>query len=188
MKALSLTNKILLAFALSLAVAYYFLVLPQVRATAQALGELDMLRDTVTVSGTAKQRETFRAEAQALQEQVTALLPASDEQYDLAVQVEDLAKATNLSVTGLTVNAVQGTGQPKTAPSKEETAAGATPTSGPLKVTTTVTVSGTYADIIRFTEGLTNLERFMQIDQVAFTQAVDEPLSAQVTAFAYYQP
>jgi hypothetical protein len=99
MKTMSLTAKIILAFTLPLAVVYYFLVIPQISATSQALADIEVLRGGSSLATTAKQKETFKANITALRAEAKQLLPATDQQYDLSVQVENLAKANSLTIT-----------------------------------------------------------------------------------------
>lgn len=195
MKDLTLSSKILLAFTIPLGLIYYFLVIPQVRATSQALSDVDSLRQSTSAEASAKQREEFKQKLAEMQTDAAKLMPATDEQYDLSVQVEALAKSKNLTINGLNVNAAQPTGLPKTTTSDVPTsqadqtirAADVASTSA-LKVTVTVSVTGGYNDIEHFVAGLPALDRFVQIDQISVSIASATQLTAQVTAFAYYLP
>lgn len=197
MKNLSLASKVLLAFTIPLGLVYYFLVIPQIRATAQGLVDVDALRQTSTSASSTKQRDDFKQKVAAVQTQANLLLPPTDQQYDLSVQVESLAKSKNLTISGLSVNAAQPTNLQKTTPAANDTtsegpstitAADAPLSTAAVKVTVSVGVTGTYANIEQFIAGLPALDRFVQIDQVTITNQAAGQLGAQLTAFAYYLP
>ncbi|MEZ0286979.1 MAG: type 4a pilus biogenesis protein PilO [Candidatus Paceibacterota bacterium] len=199
MRSMTLSSKMLLCFVLPLAVGYHFLALPQMKKTAEARASVKELRQSTAAVSSAKQREEYRAKAVQVQEKALGLMPVSDDQYDLSVQVEALAKANNLTIGGLTINAAAATVLPKTTPPKDDvpttTTAAATPvataapsSSGPLKVQVTASVVGGYADTKKFVTGLTTLERFVQVDQVSITAAADGRLTTSIVASAYYLP
>ncbi len=184
-QALTLTSKILLAFSLPLALAYFFLVIPQIKATSQALADVDSLRQSGGITGgSQKQRTDYLTQLSEVRTNALTLIPTTDNQYDLSVQVEALAKEKKLTISGLTVSAVVPTNLQSTTPVEGTTTAGA----GLLKVTVTVSVTGTYANIQSFVASLPALDRFIQIDQITITSGTDGLTNAQLTAFAYYLP
>jgi Tfp pilus assembly protein PilO len=197
MKELSLVSKILLAFILPLAIGFYFLILPQMKETAQLNSDITALRDSTTAVATAKEREEFKRQVEAVREAAMALMPASSEQYDISLQVEDLAKSKGLTITTLSVNAAQATTIPKTTAPKDdvsssgvvETAQAAPVAPSSLKVTITLGVTGTYDQVKDLVSELPTLDRFIQIDQVQIGRSAgSDILATQVTAIAYYLP
>jgi Tfp pilus assembly protein PilO len=197
MKNMSLTSKVLLSFTIPLVLAYVFLVLPQIRATAQGLADVDALRDAVSPASTSsKQKDDVKAKINSVRTEASKLLPATDEQYDLSVQVENLAKDNKLTITALSLNAAQPTNLPKTTPTSDvptsegpsTTTVADVPASAALKVTVIVGVQGTYTDVQHFIAELPALDRFVQIDQFVLSTGGNGAISAQITAFAYYLP
>lgn len=192
MKPMSLGGKLILAFVLPLGLAYYLLVLPQVRATASLLGELDARQDRNQQIKSGKQKEAYQQQAADLRTKTLALLPATDEQYDLSVQVEALAKAHDLAIGSLTINAAVPTDLQKTTTPTDTGDGSSAPaqslTSSLLKVTVTTAVTGSYENVQEFIGGITALGRFMQIDQAIVSVTADKTVNLQVTAFAYYLP
>jgi Tfp pilus assembly protein PilO len=191
MKPLSLPLKILVAFILPFAAGYYYLVLPQIKAVGEGLSAVDSLQQSGVATLSVKQRDAFKAQIDTVRARTQKLLPATDEQYDLSVQVESLAKSKGMTLTALTISSAVPTTLPKTTPAKDADTAAApvVSTSSLLKVTVAVGVSGSYEAVQSFIAGLTMLDRFMQVDQATFTVTpASGQIGAQVTAFGYYLP
>lgn len=120
------------------------------------------------------------------------LLPATNLQYDLVVQIEGLGRAlslplTSLSVTGAT--AIAAAGAPK---STESTAT----TEGPSSIALTVGATGTYAQAVSLVQALPTISRSLLINQVVISNAAATKdassttglVSVSISANAYYQP
>ena len=158
----------------------------------------------VTVDNDYKHSQQQAASTQAamlatVRPKVLELLPASDLQYDLVVQVEGLARSlaiplTSLSVTGATMPAAGAptatTSAPSTATSKVASVA------PPASVALSVGVTGTYAQIRQFVQALPTISRSLAITQVSVNpvvasqkdaQASSGLVSATLTASAFYQ-
>jgi Tfp pilus assembly protein PilO len=192
MKGLRTTAKIFLVFTIVFAAAYQFLVLPQVKATSVALGELEDLRMQQSAGLSAKQRTELLQEAQVTREEALRLMPATDEQYDLSVQVEALAQESGVSITTLALHAAAPTTlNPTTPPAEGEGPTAATspaqPASGVLKVLVSVSVTGSYTNVQTFVSELPSIGRFLQIDQLVLN-VKDGQVAAQVVANAFYMP
>jgi Tfp pilus assembly protein PilO len=197
-RALSTTNKGLLAFTLPFAVVLWALVVPEVHRTAVLTSTVDALRQTTTSQGSAKQKETYKAKVTETRTKANLLLPSTDEQYDLSVQVEALARSSGVTLTGLAVSAAAATSTlPKTTPAKDDVVT-SSPTPAPkeaapaavvpLKVTVNLAITGSYAQVQEVVKGLTRLDRLTQIDQLSVTSGTGGSVSASITAISYYLP
>lgn len=195
MTPLNRTNKVLLAFSLPFSALYLFLVIPQVSALTTSLRTLDADRDAIG-TGKGTQQAVLKQKLADLTSTANALLPASDSQADISVQVEALAKNVGVAITGFNTSVAVSTLPKTTAPASDvpgTASAAATPApaaapAGPNKVSIIVAVNGTYQNVENFIAGLTTLDRFIQIDQVSLTATAAGTLTAQITAYAYYQP
>jgi hypothetical protein len=179
-------------------IGLWLLVIPQFKEMGVTFGALDKMQQPTTVTKTkSATRSAQEQQILDLKTQAQTLLPSSDQQYDLSVQIEALSRSVGVSLTGLSLNASQSA-LPTTAPAQDDsistkatptpTAAAATPkpASAGKKVTATITVTGSYANIERFIIGLTSLGRYISIDQTSVTNAANGAVTAQVTAFGYY--
>jgi Tfp pilus assembly protein PilO len=183
MKLTSFTLVVLVMTGLFL-ILYWFMVLPQFRDLATQQKQLEQLLGST--SSVSKQTTTAQqARKQALIDlaaQSQKLLPLSDQQYDLSVQLESAAKAAGVNIISLVVNAPE-LGIPKT------TVADSTGSTSP-RVTFTIAGTGSYGAVASWVTSLVGLERFIQLDQVTIgAKSPDQDsVTGTVTGFAYYLP
>ena len=149
-------------------VGFWFLLLPLLHQWGETQANLDMAQKS-PLSSVVKTSSKALEDQQALQQQVSILLPKSDAQYDLSVQVEALSKSLGVSLTSLSLT-------------KDE------PKSGQKKVVITLGASGSYLAVQQFIQALTSLDRFVQVDQFSITNGTVGNVVLQLSAFAYYQP
>lgn len=171
-------------------ILYWVFVIPEFRDLAGQQQQLEQLlgsTNTITKQSSTSAQEARKKTLAELTTQVQSLLPLTDAQYDLSVQLEAAAKSTGLAITALTVNAPD-LGIPLTTAG----AAAAANTTNVPRVTFTMGVSGNYGQVRHWITNLVSFDRFVQLDQVAVTSKAtnDNPdqVIAQVTGFAYYLP
>ena len=167
-------------------VLYWFLILPQFKELAVAQHDLEQ---TIPSSTALKNQSTSadkrRADIAELKTKAQLLLPATDKQYDLSIQLEAAAKSSGVTLTGLALNPAE-LQIPKTSEAQEADAAAS---AGPKKLTLSLSATGSYAAIQQWVNSLTSLDRFIQLDQITLNaDKTGTALTAQVTGFAYYLP
>lgn len=171
---------VLLAAAICFGLASYVLVTPHLIQ----LGKQQV--DTTTADGAQAVPKTRTDILKSDAEQASLLLPSSDNQYDLSVQIEGLATVSGATISSLAIT-------PDAA--KSVKALGVTAN----RFVVTVGIAGSYQQVQRFVDGLTTLERFVGIDQVYVSAASateaqkpsvtsNQSVTSQITAYAYYQP
>ena len=176
-------------FCLVVTGGFWVLVLPRMKEVTGERQQLDRQVSQVGSSAqSAKAPASLLAQKQETERLAMVLLPTVDNQYDLSIQIEALAKGLGLSLTSLAIT-----------PADSGTASGGTPTttaagtsaaqkSDPLKkLAVTVTVPGTYTDIQRFVTALGTIDRFLAVNQVTVTPTgTGNQVVGQITASAYY--
>lgn len=171
-------------------VLYWVLILPQFRELAGTEKELEQFATGTTSlsqGSTAAQQKRKQTIAD-LQAQTNLLLPVTDQQYDLSVQIEAAARNAGVSITSLTVNTVE-LDIPKTSAADGSSTAAPAATAF-KKLTFSMSAAGSYGTVKQWIQNLTSMDRFVQLDQVSVTSTVptDDQVSGQVTGFAYYLP
>jgi len=165
-------------------VGYWFLVLPQFRQLGTVLSTADQGVTKTTLIVSQQEKTERQAKIDELQSQAETLLPTSDKQYDLSVQLEASAKDNGVTITDLSLSAASS--------GLQQTAAGqaaAASANGLTKVTIAMTVSGTYEAVQKWVIAMNSLDRLIQIDQLTITSSGGEgKTTAQVNAAAYYVP
>lgn len=206
MKKLSLPILSLLLAGLIILAGFWLAVLPQMRSFADlqkqysALGMQDVGQETTTTKPKIDQ-----VKLQALQNSISILLPASDGQYDFAIQLDALSKSMGITLTSVSitnpsaVGATTTSGIPKT--STSVAAPDVTANQGIKKLTFVLGLTAKYGDVQRFMQGLLSLNRFVQIDQITLTavtvtvpassgnpasSSVSDQLTAQIGGYAAY--
>jgi Tfp pilus assembly protein PilO len=188
MKELGASTKLFLVFIVTFAVTYYFLALPQVRAAGQVLGKLEQMRNQHLVAFTpSAQQAQLKERAEVVKSQALSLLPKTDEQYDLSVQVEWLAKEVTVTLSSLSVNASNSGILQPTSPAKGEAVAVPAAEGSAQKVQIGIGVGGSYENVQRFVRGLTTLGRYVQVEQLV-VNVNEGQLAAQISAAAFYLP
>lgn len=171
-------------------ILYWVFVIPEFRDLAGQQQQLEQLlgsTSAITKQSSSSAQDARKRALAELKTEAEGLLPLTDQQYDLSVQLEAAAKGAGLAISALTVNAPD-LGIPLTTAG----AAAAANTSNVPRVGFTMGVSGTYSQVRHWVTNLVSFDRFVQLDQVAVTSKAtnDDPdqVIAQVTGFAYYLP
>lgn len=170
-------------------IGIWALVIPEVKSVMEVKGQVVALQNqTNSASKSAKPKDVVSMKDVDLAD---LLVPAQDMQYDLSVQVDGLTRNMGIPLSSLSITGATVTAGTKT--SAANTVAVNDATSGWSKLTISLTTSSSYANIQNLLNGMVGLNRLIRIDQVSLTQAggtagsVDN-LSAQISAFAYYDP
>lgn len=155
-----------------------FVISPQIRdwqSKQQTLKSITQQAEGPLITNTSGFSTQDQQAFQKKYQQITALLPSSDQQYDLAVQIEALTRSLGLPLSSLSMSSA-GT---------------ALAGSGASTVTVTLTTKGQYATLRQLIVGITRLERFTQITQTTFTVGTADAsgvVNLQIVAQAYYIP
>ena len=158
----------------------WFLIAPQVSTITAQVQVLNKSVDAQTAMG-ATPAPAVSVPA-TVKESVDALLPSSAAQYDLSVQVEALSKNIGVTVVSVGFAATDGA------------TAAVAPVPGVSALGLSMGVTGTYAQIQQLVEGLSSLDRFLQVTGVTIsgasgaTPGAANILTAQITGAAYYLP
>jgi hypothetical protein len=185
--------------AASFLVVFWSLVLPEARSWAVSRQKIDALTKVASVEGTPQPHIEPSSSDQARSQTVLALLPATDRQFDLAVEIEALASSSNVSLTALSVTPQVIVGTPTTTAAATAATAAAPSEAGVYKLALSIQVGGSYEDVQTFTKNLTRLDRFITISQVNMSApantsgvvgsvASGKVVAAQLTGQAYFMP
>ncbi|MBU6389395.1 hypothetical protein KGQ71_02660 [Patescibacteria group bacterium] len=168
-------------FSLIFIVGFWVIILPELQSLVMAQNTLTQVENQPVVSTVAKvtrdQQKTADA-VKAVQSEAETLLPASDNQYDLSVQLDSLSKNLGIPLTGLSITG--GTGLIASSSATSGTAASL------QKLTLTLSFTTSYDNLKKFLTGLTSIDRYIQINQITVTSSGGGQVSCQVSAFAYY--
>lgn len=178
-------------FALLFALGFFLLLGPQIKPIGERLARLSLYNaDPASLTTQKKKQEEVLAKQEEQARRVAALLPAENQLYDLSVQIDALAKSILVSLNGLTLNAA-------VADTKKTTSTQAVGESGPVllpangqKSTVNITVSGSYQQVQDFVKELTQLNRYIDIQDLAITAAADSEgeTIGLITAVTYNIP
>lgn len=170
----------------------WWLIIPKLQELALVRAQVNQLHQTALVSKTSPKGLVVSKIAQ--RQQVVQLLPVDDQQYDLAVELEGLSRDVGVSLTGLSMSAITGLAATVTKPVATATAA----VTAPKMLTITLGVSGNYAAVRAFVNGLPTLSRFILITQLTLTGSpagaastklgITDTVTASLTATAPYLP
>ena len=170
----------------------WWLIIPKLQELALVRAQINQLHQTSLVSKTGSKSLVVSKIAQ--RQQVLQLLPVDDQQYDLAVELEGLSRDVGVSLTGLSMSAIAGVAAAGTKPAATAAAA----VTAPKMLTITLGVSGNYAAVRAFVNGLPTLSRFILITQLTLTGApvgaasaklgTTDAVTASLTATAPYLP
>ena len=156
---------------------YWLLILPELHQIGDAARNVKKVESVVAVS-------TPQAKVPETPDQaVNDLLPATDNQYDLAVQIDALSKSLAVPLTSLSLNADSATGAPSGVANTR-------------RVVVTISLMADYTHVQAFIDGLTSLGRYMQVNQVSLSSttgsggstSLSGNLATQITAYAFFLP
>jgi hypothetical protein len=167
-------------FCLIFGLGMIFLVNPQLSQITASQQKINDLSASISASRTVTAPKPSDAVVAKYQE-VTDLLPMSDQEYDLAVQVEALTKSLGLPLSSLNMSL----GQAGTA-----TSAGAAVPASLSGVNIAMTTKGSYPAVEQLVSGLSTLNRYIQVSQVLVNTLVGDStqVTAQIVAVAYFMP
>lgn len=143
--------------------------------------------------------ETFIAQVASLKQQAEVLLPANARPEDLALQVEALARGSGVTLQTLGVATVAADVDQLPEIEGASTTTGEVSADGtkvvkqaaPValqKLSLSVSATGSYGQLQVFTQGITSLERIVEIDQLSLTNSEEGGLQLSITAGALLIP
>jgi len=175
-------------FSLLVAAGGWFLLIPAIKTTTSQLAQIRQLNDAyaamaIPTNGSdqdATKIATLTAQAQSL-------LPTTDNQYDLLIQVDAAGKNQGLPFSSLNITPVD--------PNGAATAGVPLPT-GTRGVVMNLANSASYADTGRLLQSLLSLNRLVRVDQLSLSGAQSaQPgglsagsLNVVINATALYSP
>lgn len=192
MKKISAVALVVFSFALVFTAGFFGLLYPRFQEFGRLDTTLAAYTDSVTPSkaGDSKQLAVKKAELANSAEKVNRLLPNESSLYDLSIQLEALVKAEGVTLSNVTLTpSASDSGQAVTT---SEQATGADVSIKAPKSTEkaliSMTMSGTYGQLQSFIDGMTSLDRYIEITELTFTKAAvtDTVLALQITANTYY--
>lgn len=182
MKRVSPTTWVIVAGVGCFLVGHWFLVLPKFRELGTALNQLNIQEEHLSAGPDADERAERLLAVTELSDTVRSLVPPTDQQSDVSVQIEAAANQSGASLMSLVLNT--GTlNIPNTSTATEGV-------QGVEKLAITATVSGSYEQIRGFVDTLTSLERLILIDQLSVSASEEggSQLTAEILANAFYAP
>lgn len=171
--------------AITFSLGVWFFVLPVLRTIHDTLGEMDA-KNQVKAAPRAQQKQNALDLEQ--RELVMKLVPAEDEQYDIRIQIEALARTAGVTLSIVDVGS--GSTVPAGPPTSQAQAEAQGSTPSLKTIPLNITATGSYMAAQQFVVGLTRLERFIQVDEVNMTSSSNagDKVSAQIKATTYYLP
>lgn len=143
--------------------------------------------------------ETFIAQVSSLKQQAEVLLPAKARAEDLYLQVEALAQGSGVTIQALSVATVPADVDELPAVEEAPASTGEVSADGtkvvkqaaPIalqKLSLSVAATGSYGQLQVFTQGITSLERIVEIDQLSLSNNEEGGLQLAITAGALLIP
>lgn len=186
---------------------FWLLTVPQLRSLREQQFNLQKQAQAAVSEGSGEEAKSINTQSvNRTRDLARVLLPVEEYQYDLSVQIEGLCKSLGVNLTALNIN-ITPTPSGRTGSASGTAATPAASGIGTLKkVTFSLSVVASYEDVQRLVQGLTTLNRLVQIDQINLSQATTATptpgsssggaavaassgiLNAQITAFAFYLP
>lgn len=190
MKKISNSAYFVITFLLVFLLGYWLLVMPQAKIVGEKFTKLNNKG-----SAAASEQKVASSSAQSGGSQVSAetrelallLLPKDNKQYDLAVQIEGLAKSMGLSLTSMVMSDKAPDLGPNTSTAATPVAGASTSSGGAQKLTVVLGVNSTYAKVQGFVKEVCRLNRMVEINQVSITGPSDN-VTAQITLSAFFLP
>ena len=122
-------------------------------------------------------------------ERIQGFLPAKSEVVDLMIDVDILAKESNVTISSITFQESAGSAAPAAVtPSVAGSTEAPTPTNTGIKTLgLNFTVAGDYNNILAFMRSLENNLRIYDISSVSFTSTDKDEFQFSIQGRAYYQ-
>jgi Tfp pilus assembly protein PilO len=174
-------------FCLIFAAGFFGLVYPSLQPIGRKLTKLATYNQQQLSVGASSSRAaevvTQRELLEKEQSKISKLLPNQTNLYDLSIQIEALTKNTGVTLTAISLVPAADTSVPATK-SSAATAGVLTAPSGTAKSTLGLTLAGSYTSLRSFLDGLTQLERYIEVQDVSFTSGTSG-ITMTVNAVAY---
>ncbi|CAN5162999.1 hypothetical protein BH11PAT4_BH11PAT4_4950 [soil metagenome] len=178
---------VVFSFCLIFAAGFFGLVYPSLKPIGRKLTKLATYNQqelSVTASSTrAAEVAAQRALLEKEQAKISKLLPDESNLYDLSIQLEALTKSTGVALTSISLVPAAETAIPATKSTAATAGVIAAP-SGTAKSTVGLSLSGSYTTLRSFLDGLTQLERYIEVQDVTFTSGTSG-VNMTVNAVAY---
>jgi Tfp pilus assembly protein PilO len=197
-------------FSSVLLVGFWVLIMPQIeQLLTEQQNSLQIANSSLAVGATKKTISPADiANQKVTKDQVLALIPPTDDQYNFTTQIESLSKNLGIPLTSYstvitaaapvskpasTADDSSGGGAASTAKSTTSVAApvntSSDPTANLKKLTASMAITASYADVQKFIMAVQQLDRYVQVSQVILTSAAtSDQVTATFTASAYYLP
>ncbi len=184
MKKIAPAVVVIFVFCVVFAGGFFGLVYPSIKPIGRKLSKLaaysQQSTKAVAPSSRSAELEAQRQQLELEKDKISKLLPDESNVYDLSIQIEALAKSTGVTMTSVSLLPAAETTVAKT----KSTTAIATvqaPPAGTATSTIAVSLSGSYDALRSFLDGITQLERYIEVVDVSFasgTSGVSMTLSA----------
>lgn len=199
MKKISSSAYFVITFLFVFLLGYWLLVMPLAKEAGQKITKLNNQGSFTTSQSSTKESstQTSATVSQQTRELALLLLPKENKQYDLAVQIEGLAKSMGLSLTsmvmsdkapdlGATTSTADNSTSTSSSTSGTSTSNGAV-SNNAQKLTVTLGLNASYAKVQAFVKEVCRLNRMVEINQVSVTGPSDK-VAAQIILSAFYLP
>jgi len=172
-------------FSLVFVVGFFLLIEPQLTPIGENLERLDAyshLNNPTPIPS--PDTSTLTSETTKVQ----GLLPQENNLYDLSVEIEALSKTLPISLTALSLDPSVASA-PATTSAQAGAAGGIALPASVEKSTINITATGSYTDLQTFCEGLTKLDRYIDIQDLSMTGTPTTTQSTvTLTAVTYNLP
>lgn len=187
MKKIAPAVVVIFVFCVVFAGGFFGLVYPSIKPIGKKLAKLSAYsqqsaKATVPSSRTAEieaQRQLLELE----KGKISKLLPDESNVYDLSIQIEALAKSTGVTITSVSLLPAAETSVAKTK-STTATATVQAPPPGTATSSISVGLAGNYDALRSFLDGITQLERYIEVVDVSFSTGTSG-VSMVLSAVAY---
>lgn len=158
---------VLSVFSFVFAAGLFGLLGPVLRSLGKELARVDAYVQQPVIAEASAAQKLLALQDQAAQ--AAALMPEENDLYDLSIQIEALAAKEGVRITGLALSPSTASGAPPTTSDGATAQNGSSLPSGAETSVVGVSIVGDYAASQRFTIGLTQLSRFIQIQDLTVT-------------------
>lgn len=179
---------IIFTFCLIFAAGFFGLVYPSLTPIGAKLTKLNEYREsTLATSATDARSGELAAQRTALEKEtkkIDKLLPDETNLYDLSIQIEALTKVTGVTLTSISLTPATEPGIPQTKSVEATTGLQTAPT-GTLRSSVSLGVAGGYSNLQQFLDGLTKLERFVEVlDIIVSTNQSGTTMAINAAAYS----
>lgn len=165
---------------------FFGLVYPSLKPISQKLAKLNAYSEQMVKTDSNEDSDAKTAQKEALEREksnIDKLLPDQNNIYDLSIQIEALSKASGVALTGISLTPPAEATIPQTKSQQAAVTAQGAP-EGTASSNISLTVNGGYQALRSFLEGLTSLERFIEVKDISMSNGASGS-SMTVNAVAY---